>query len=89
MRFSTEMGTSLIDGKPSLMMYYGAYHLRLLPPGTENTLTDEIRKLADGIFLGMATVKLPNGTRSQPGHFVLVGPIGEYRHADNPAEELR
>jgi hypothetical protein len=89
MRFGTEMGTSLIDGKPSLMMYYGAYHLRLLPAGQENTLTDEIRKLADGIYLGMGTVKLPNGSRSEPGHFILVGPVGEYRRADNPTEELK
>lgn len=89
MRFATEMGTSLIDGKPSLMMYYGAYRLRWIPEGQENTLTDEIRKLADGIFLGMGTTKLPDGTRSQPGHFVMVGPVGEYRRADNPTEELR
>jgi hypothetical protein len=88
MRFATEMGTSLIDGKPSLMMYYGAYHLRLLPEGMENTLTDEIRKLSDGIYLGMGTVKMPDGSRSEPGHFVLVGPVGEYSRADNPTEEL-
>ena len=88
MRFATEMGMSLIDGKPSLMMYYGAYHLRLLPEDMENTLTDEIRKLADGIYLGMGTVRMPDGSRSEPGHFVLVGPVGEYRRADNPTEEL-
>ena len=89
MRFGTEMGTSLIDGKPSLLMYYGAYRLRLLPEGQENTLVDEIRKLADGIYLGMGTSKLPDGSRSEPGHFVMVGPVGEYRRADNPTEELR
>ena len=89
MRFATERGTSLIDGKPSLMMYYGAYRLRWIPEGEENTLTDEIRKLDEGIFLGMGTRKMPDGTRSEPGHFVMVGPIGEYRRADNPTEELR
>jgi hypothetical protein len=88
MRFATEMGTSLIDGKPALMMYYGAYHLRLLPEGQENTLTDEIRKLTDGIYLGVGTSKLPDGSRSEPGHFALVGPVGEYVRADNPTEEL-
>ncbi len=89
MRFATEMGTSLIDGKPSLIMYYGAYQLRLLPEGMENTLTDEIRKLADGIYLGVGTVKLPDGSRSEPGHFALAGPVGEYSRADDPTEELK
>jgi hypothetical protein len=89
MRFGTEIGTSLIDGKPSLMMYYGAYRHRLVPAGQENTLTDEIRKLAPGIYLGMGTVRLPDGKRSPPGHFVMVGPVGEYRRADDPTAELR
>jgi len=89
MRFGTEMGKSLIDGKPSLIMHYGDYRLRWIPMGEENTLTDEIRKLADGIYLGMGTRRMPDGSRSAPGHFVLVGPIGEYRHADNPTEELK
>jgi len=89
MRFATEMGTSLIDGKPSLMMYYGAYQLRLLPEGQENTLTDEIRKLADGIYLGVGTAKMPDGSRTPPGHFVLAGPVGTYFRVDNPTEELK
>ncbi len=88
MRFATKMGTSLIDGKPSLMMYYGTYHLRLLPKGVENTLTDEIRKLADGVYLGMGTTKKPNGERSMPGHFVLMGPVGEWVGVDPGNEEL-
>lgn len=89
MRFATEMGTSLIDGKPSLLMYYGAYHLRLIPEGQENMLIDEIRKLADGIYLGVGTVPLPDGSRTPPGHFALVGPVGEYSRADDPTEELK
>lgn len=102
MRFATEMGTSLIDGKPSMLMYYGAYHVRLIPEELENTLIDEIRKLDDRIYIGMGTsgiteavkklvpqlANLPIGARTPPGHFVLVGPTGEYRHADNPTEEL-
>jgi len=89
MRFATEMGTSLIDGKPSFMMYYGAYRLRWIPEGQENTLVDEIRKLVDGIYLGLGTTKLPDGRRSDPGPFVLVGPVGTYIRADNPLEELK
>jgi len=88
MRFATEMGASLIDGKPSLIMYYGAYRHRFVE-GEENTLTDEIRKLADGVYLGMGTRKMPDDSRSEPGHFALVGPVGEYSRADDPNEELR
>ena len=88
-RFATETGTSLIDGEPSLMLHYGAYRLRWVPEGEETTLVDEIRKLDDGIYLGLGTRENPDGCRAQPGHFVLVGPVGEYRRADDPTEELK
>ena len=88
MRFSTEMGTSLIDGKPSLLMYYGAYHHRFIPEGQKNTLIDEIRKLADGVYLGVGTVELKDGKRSDPGHFALVGPTGKYLAPDDACAEL-
>ncbi len=88
MRFATEMGTSLIDAKPSLMMYYGAYRHIHVPEGRENTLIDEIRKLTDGIYLGVGTATLPDGSRTQPGHFVLVGPIGRWVGVDDPTLEL-
>jgi hypothetical protein len=100
MRFATEMGTSLIDGKPALMMYYGAYRptfaypSRLkgplsLPEGSESSLTDEIRKLADGVYLGVGSVKMPDGARSEPGHFVLMGPVGQWIGADDLTDELK
>ena len=90
MRFATEMGTSLIDGKPALMMYYGAYQLQLLPKGQKNTLVDEIRKLADGVYLGIGTAQLPDGKRSDPkrGHFALMGPVGKWVGVDDFTEEL-
>ena len=90
MRFSTEMGTSLIDGKPSLMMYYGTYRHRLVPEGEDNnTLVDEIRKLADGIYLGVGTKEMPDGSRTAPGHFALAGPIGKWLGVDPGNEERR
>lgn len=70
-RFATEMGTSLIDGKPALMMYYQAFN-------PQTTLTDEIRKLAHDVYLGMGTTELANGERSEPGHFALYGPTDEW-----------
>ena len=89
MRFATEMGTSLIDGKSSFMMYYGAYRHRFVPEGKENALVDEIRKLADGIYLGVGTSELPDGSRTPPGHFALVGPINRWVGVDDPTTELR
>ena len=100
MRFGTEMGTSLIDGKPALMMYYGAYlptfayPPRLegpmsLPKGTESSLTDEIRKLADGVYLGVGTTKKADGGRTAPGHFVLMGPVNQWAGVDDYTDELK
>jgi hypothetical protein len=88
MRFATEMGTSLIDGKPALMMYYGAYRHKLIPEGKENSLTDEIRKLADGIYLGVGTSLKEDGTRTPPGHFALVGPVDKWQGVDDLSAEL-
>ena len=75
LRFGTAAGTSLIDGKPALMMYYGAYN-------EGNTLIDEIRQLSKDVFLGMGTTETEEGGRSEPGHFVLVGPTDEWVGVD-------
>jgi len=75
LRFGTKMGTSLIDGRPALMMYYGDFN--------DSTLTDEIRKLDEYIFLGMGTTLLENGERSAPGHFILTGPTDDWVGVDN------
>lgn len=88
MRFGTAMGESLIDGKPSFMMYYGHYRHSRIPEGTENTLIDELRKLDDYIYIGMGTTELPDGKRSAPGHFVLVGPTDNWVGVD-PNSELK
>lgn len=74
-RFATEMGTSLVDGKPSLMMYYEAYN-----PGLR--LVDEIRKLDDDIYLGIGTTPLPDGSRKLFGHFAYIGPVHEWVEFD-------
>lgn len=79
MQFSTDIGKSLIDGKPSFMMYYGTYN-----PAT--TLTDELRKLDDYIYIGMGTTELADGKRSAPGHFILVGPTDSWVGVDENLE---
>lgn len=86
-RFGTEMGPSLIDGKPALLMYYGAY-VRADGSQPRSDLVDEIRKLADGVYLGMGTTKESDGSRSQPGHFAMVGPVGPYVGVDDPDAEI-
>ena len=75
LRFGTEDGVSLIDGKPAFLMYYGAYN-------EGSTLIDEIRKLADYVYLGMGTTETEDGGRSEPGHFVLIGPTDEWVGVD-------
>jgi hypothetical protein len=70
-RFATEVGKSLLDQGESLLMYYGAFN-------DKSTLVDEIRKLDDYIYLGMGAVLDEKGNRSEPGHFVLVGPTDEW-----------
>jgi len=81
LQFSTEVGTSLIDGKPALLMYYGAYN-------EDSTLIDEIRKLDDYVYLGMGTREAEDGGRSEPGHFMLLGPTDEWVGVDNPAPRV-
>ena len=88
-RFGTEIGKSLIDGKPSFMMYYGHFRHELIPEDEENTLIDEIRKLDDNIYLGMGTKDAGNGKRSDPGHFMLIGPTDSWVGVPDPTMEKK
>ena len=67
LRLATQVGKSLIDDRQSLLLNYGAYN--------KSTLTDELRKVEDGVFIGAATTLTSDGKRSQPDHFFLIGPI--------------
>ena len=82
LRFGTGMGASLIDGKPAYMVYYAQFN----NSSGKNDLTDEVRKLQDGIYLAISTTKLANGKRSEPGPFFITGPIGPWLGVDD--EEL-
>ena len=73
-RFATRMGPSLIDGNPSYIMDYGAFN--------DTTLVDEIRRLDEGVYLGVGTTATEDGGRSAPGHFALVGPTDEWIGAE-------
>jgi len=73
LQVATEIGPSLIDGKPAFLINYGVYN-------KGNMLVDEMRKLDDYLFLGAAT-NVTDGKRNtdNPSHFVLTGPTEEWR----------
>jgi hypothetical protein len=70
-RFITEIGKSFFDGRPSLLMYYGAYR------ADAPSFVDEVRKLEDYIYVGVGSVLDENGKRN-PGHFIMTGPTDEW-----------
>ncbi|HIF09598.1 MAG TPA: hypothetical protein EYQ81_06960, partial [Sneathiellales bacterium] len=50
-RFATEIGRSTLDGRPSLIMYYRAFHNY----AGDMDLVDEIRRVDDGVYLCLYT----------------------------------
>ena len=85
LRFGTRMGTSLVDGKRAFLLTYASFANR---SGAED-LTDEVRRLASGIYLCTATVRTPDGARSQPTVFVLSGPLCDWIGPDDPSRESK
>ena len=77
------MGSSLLDDKPSFLLTYASFKNR---SGAED-LTDEVRKLASGLYLCTATTRLPNGSRSRPTIFLLSGPHHAWIGVDDPSRE--
>jgi hypothetical protein len=85
LRFRTEMGTSLIDGKPASMMYYGAYN----NSAGERDRTDQIRKVDEGLYIGVSSEKNPDGSRTEPDAFIVVGPNCVWNGVDDEKAELK
>ncbi|MFK0007874.1 hypothetical protein ACIQTZ_12555 [Paenarthrobacter sp. NPDC090520] len=71
LRMTTRIEDSIIDGKPCFVLDYNAVYSGM-------TLYDELRKVDDGVFLGTATYELPDGTRTSPHVFALIGPTDEW-----------
>lgn len=79
MNFAWAIAPSTFDGAPSLIMYYSAFRHW----AGENDLVDEIRKIDDGLYLGVyhTRVAVPRFTprqgasRSEPEVFILAGPV--------------
>jgi hypothetical protein len=92
MRFGFRRHSSVVDGRPCILMRYAAF---------ENDfgvldLTDEIRKVDEHVYLGLATTREPsplcpeagglNG-RSVASTFLLVGPSQPWLGPDDPSTE--
>jgi hypothetical protein len=76
----TEIANSRYDNKPIFQLTYG-YYVHML--GKVN-MVDEIRKLEDGLYLGIGTYGFTNKQRMIPLPFILRGPIGKFVGTDRP-----
>ena len=85
LRFGTRMGSSYLDGKPAFLLTYASFANR---SGAED-LTDEVRRLASGIYLCTATTRTPDGARSRPTVFLLSGPSCAWVGPDDPDRERK
>jgi hypothetical protein len=61
-RYGTHIGTSRVDGRLALVMTYASFnrtaHERGVGASWQVDVVDEMRKVADGVLLGLATFKL-------------------------------
>lgn len=71
LRMATRMGNSLVDGRPAFILDYSAFNPKM-------TLIDELRKLDDSIYFGVATRAAEDGGRDKPDFFILTGPTDEW-----------
>jgi len=66
----TEIAPSRFDGKPVFQLTYSAYPTLL----AKINMLDEIRKVEEGIYLGIGTVGFTKKQRKTPLPFCLIGP---------------
>ncbi len=94
MRFGTRIDSSIVDGRPALMMHYSAFDNLCAEPD----LVDEIRKLRDGLFIAVCTMGADNElfgevdpatSRTPPLPFLLRGPFAPWQGPDDERAELR
>jgi hypothetical protein len=70
-RMGTRIGKSLVDGKPAYIIDYSVFDKSI-------TSIDELRKLDDFIYLGIATTDAGDGKRSKPFFWLLTGPTDRW-----------
>lgn len=86
LRFAWRFGSSVLDGKPSLVMRYSAFDNW----GAQQHLTDEVRQVQPGLLLGVYFTAKPvpgftpreGADRTGPELFVLTGPVGPWQGAE-------
>jgi hypothetical protein len=92
-RFGWRFGTSLLDGGPCVVMEYAAFDNGY----GKLDLTDEIRRLDDGLYVAVATTREPSvlcpdaggpAGRALPTTFVLRGPVRPWVGPDDPRGEV-
>jgi hypothetical protein len=91
-KFGWGLGTSMLDGGPCIVMHYSAFSNMY----ADLDLIDEIRRVDDGLYLGLAITAEPsplapdpggpNG-RSFPSTFLLEGPTAPWVGPDDPDGE--
>jgi hypothetical protein len=74
-----------LDDRPALVMTYRVYN----NPLGERDLVDELRKLTDSIYVGIATSRADDGSRSSPGAFFLAGPSRAWAGVGDEAAEAK
>lgn len=80
MRFAGEVGKSFIDGRPALMRYYSEF----LSHNKDNGMTNEVRKLKDGLFVGIISTAATMPT----GDLLIPPPAVANRMRELPAARL-
>jgi hypothetical protein len=73
-RMKTEIASSRYDGKDIFELYYPAYKSLL----GAIKMVDEVRKIKDGLYLGIGTWGFTEKQRMIPLPFYLSGPIHEF-----------
>ena len=74
----TSMVSSVFDGRPSFQLSYRKYNTFFT-----NTMTDEVRKVNDRLYLGIGRLTVTLG-RFNPMPFVLMGPPDPWLGPDIP-----
>jgi hypothetical protein len=77
----TSMVSSVFDGKPSFQLSYREYNTFYT-----NTMTDELRKVSDQLYLGIGRLTLTFG-KYNPMPFMLIGPPDPWIGPDIPYPE--
>ncbi|HPI93214.1 MAG TPA: hypothetical protein PLT09_09500 [Deltaproteobacteria bacterium] len=74
----TSMVSSVFDGRPSFQLSYRDYNTFYT-----NTMTDEVRRVNDTLYLGIGRLTITFG-KYNPMPFMLVGPVNPWVGPDIP-----